>query len=77
MDETPATTIDERLIEIRLDGLPLDALDEWLGTMLVIRALRGLARAADDERKPDSRRRPSGQRTGGCCRRHDARARTG
>ncbi len=37
MDETPATTIDERLIEIRLDGLPLDALDEWLGTMLVIR----------------------------------------
>ena len=29
MDETPATTIDERLIEIRLDGLPLDALDEW------------------------------------------------
>ena len=37
MDETPATTIDEPLIEIHLDGLPLDALDEWLGTMLVIR----------------------------------------
>ena len=37
MDETPATTVDEKLIEIQLDGLPLDELDEWLGTMLVIR----------------------------------------
>ena len=33
----PPRTIDEPLIEIHLDGLPFDDLDEWLGTMLVIR----------------------------------------
>jgi TPP-dependent pyruvate/acetoin dehydrogenase alpha subunit len=35
-DDTAAVTTDAPF-EIRLDGVPVDELDEWLGTMLVIR----------------------------------------
>jgi TPP-dependent pyruvate/acetoin dehydrogenase alpha subunit len=37
MDETQTVTEPEGLIEIELEGVPLDELEEWLGTMLVIR----------------------------------------
>ncbi len=37
MNETQTVTEPEGLIEIELEGVPLDELEEWLGTMLVIR----------------------------------------
>jgi TPP-dependent pyruvate/acetoin dehydrogenase alpha subunit len=37
MNETQTVTEPEGLIEIQLEGVPLDQLEEWLGTMLVIR----------------------------------------
>jgi TPP-dependent pyruvate/acetoin dehydrogenase alpha subunit len=37
MNDNPATTVEPELIEIQLDGVPLDDLEEWLETMLVIR----------------------------------------
>jgi TPP-dependent pyruvate/acetoin dehydrogenase alpha subunit len=37
VNDTPTVTEPEDLIEIQLDGVPLDELEEWLGTMLVIR----------------------------------------
>ena len=37
MNETQTRTEPEGLIEIQLEGVPIDQLEEWLGTMLVIR----------------------------------------
>jgi pyruvate dehydrogenase E1 component alpha subunit len=37
MNDTQTVTESEDLIEIQLDGVPLDELEEWLETMLVIR----------------------------------------